>query len=511
MQHHLRMGAKAVQVYFGNEQQSALGGLPLLGELELAEGLISGAAAVLRDWRVPGQISFILQHLMLQRVLLICGGFEDGIDSNFLANDPAVQMALSIGLRRDDPQVLASQATICRFENDFGLFNCYRLAFFLLLNYVRTHKRPPKSIRLDFDGSCIRTRGEQEGTTYRKHYETKMYFPLFVFDQNGFLITIILRPGSDGEAELVVPVLKRIVRVLRQEWPRVDITVVMDSAFNDPKIYDWCEDNRVQYLIKLKATGKPGGGLFGKSKQLATNAKIAFVKKHGQPQYVDSDITKNSVETEIRNIKDKKERKKKFKDLTRRVVRFFDQFEHRTGKGGSDPKQWRQDRRVLVVCAFDDWGEHRSFFVTNIVGRDPQYLIEQIYSQRGTAELYIKDAKAFRCDKLSCQQFAANQTRLLLHVLAYQLMYKLRSLLPKSMQNITLDSLKDRFIRIPVIIKEGARTTALVLSHSFAKKNCMHALLARLTAQHANCNEFTIDWYQWCKPPTLAPTLPKVA
>lgn len=325
------MGRDLVRAYFGTEQQSGIGGLPLIAELELAEGLVSGAAAVLRDWRAPGQITFTIAHLLIQQVALYCAGYEDAIDSNYLANDPAVKMALSIALRREDPQELASQSTICRFENDFGAFNCYRLAVFLFLRYILMHKKPPKSIRFDFDGSCIRTRGEQQGTSYRKYYNTKMYFPLFVFDQDGFLITIILRPGEDGEAELVVPVLKRMVRALRKEWPKVEITIVMDAAFNDPKIYDWCEDNRVQYLIKLKAAGKPGGGLFGKSHALARKAKIAFVKKYGQPHHLNTDVTKNSIETELRKL-EKKERKQKLKELNRRVVRRYDSFDHQTGR-----------------------------------------------------------------------------------------------------------------------------------------------------------------------------------
>lgn len=504
------MGQESVRAYFGTEQQSGIGGLPLIAELELAEGLLSGAAAILRDWRAPGQIKFSLAHLLLQRVMLICAGYEDGIDSNFLANDPAIKMALSIALRREDPAELASQSTICRLENDFGAFNCYRLAVFLFLRYILMHKTPPKSIRLDFDGSCIRTRGEQQGTSYRKYYDTKMYFPLFVFDQNGFLITIILRPGEDGEAELVVPVLKRMHRALRKEWPKVEITIVMDAAFNDPKIYDWCEDNGVQYLIKLKANGKPGGGLFGKSNALARKTKIAFVKKYGQPGHVGTDVTKNSIETEIRKLQ-KKERKEKLKELKRRVVRRYDEFEHRTGKGGKDPKQWRQDRRVLVVCVYDDWGEHRSFWVTNIVGLYPEHLIENVYSARGRAELFIKDSKAFRCDKLSCEEFIANQTRLLMHVLAYQLMYKLRSLLPKSMQSMTLASVSEQFVRIPVIVKEKARVTDLVWSACFPWKNHMHALLDRIVTRQIDCKHWLPIWSDWLKPLILAPPLLKAA
>lgn len=332
IQHLLRGNnrGKIVQAYFGEEQQSAMGGLPLLSELEAAEGLMAGAAAVLRDWRAPGQITFPLEHLLAQRTLLICAGREDGNDSTYYANDPALNLALSLCLGVDEAVRLASQPTISRFENGIGTISCYLLAMFLIGRYISLKKKPPKDLRLDFDGSCVPTRGNQQHTAYRKYYNTTMYFPLFVFDQDGFLITTVLRPGSDGEAALTVPVLKRLVLAFRSAWPNVEITVVMDAAFNDPKIYDWCEDNHVYYLIKLKAAGKPAGGLYGKSDNYARAAKIAFAKKHGAPKYLDSDTTKCSLESQIRELP-KAERKKELKELARRkIVRYFE-FEHRTG------------------------------------------------------------------------------------------------------------------------------------------------------------------------------------
>jgi hypothetical protein len=409
-----------------------------------------------------------------------------------------------MGLSLDEPARLATQASISRFENDFGPFNCYRLAMFLLYRYIATKKKP-KSLRFDFDGSCCPTRGEQQHTSFRLYYNTKMYFPLFVFDEDGYLITCILRPGEDGEAELTVPVLKRLVKACREAWPDVEITIVMDAAFNDQNIYDWCEDNDVFYLIKLKAAGKPGGGLYGKSNDLARSARIAFVKKHGQPKYENTDTTKNSVETEIRKLEEKKERKQKLRELNSRVVRKYDEFQHCTGKGGKDPKAWRQDRRVLALSKYDDWGDHRSFWVTNIVGYLPQHLIEVVYSSRGKAELFIKDAKAFRCDKLSCEDFIANQCRLLMQALAYQLMYRLRSLLPKAMQSMTLASVRDHFIRIPVIVKEKAKTMDLTWSRTFPFKIHMHALLDRLSRQRRHKPDWVLEWQQWLTPIIAVP------
>jgi len=491
---------KYIRAYFGDEQQSALGGAPLLGEVELTEGLVGGAANVLRDWRYPNQITFSLAHLLLQRAILICCGFEDGIDSKYLANDPGIKVALGIGLDNDsDSARLASQTTISRFENEMGPFNLYRLATFLVFRYIALKKKPPKNIRLYFDGSCVPTRGQQQYSSYRKYYNTRMYFPLFVFDQDGFLLTAILRPGEHWEARLTIPVLKRLVRAFRNAWSKVEITVVMDAAFNDPKIYDWCEDKGVYYLIKLKNAGGKGGGLYANSHQFARPGKISFSKRYGKAKYLDSDVTKSSIETEIRRLP-KVERKKELKELKRRVVRKYGEFDYRTGQGGKDPKQWRDYRRVLTVCVYDDWGDHRSFYVTNIVGLRSEYLIENLYSQRGKAEQFIKDSKAFRCDKLSCEEFFANQCRLLLHVLAYQLLYQLRSSLPKRYQSMSLKSIRDYYMRIPVTVKNKCRSLDLIWSSSFPWKNSLHALCSRLSAKSLDRTDWFELWFRFLKP-----------
>ena len=102
--------------------------------------------------------------------------------------------------------------------------------------------KPPKQIILDFDGSSFPTYGDQENTSYRGYYETNMYFPLFVYDQDGWLICAILRPGYDGEARLTVPVLKRLVSGLRQASTKVKIILRVDAAFGSRELYDWCED-----------------------------------------------------------------------------------------------------------------------------------------------------------------------------------------------------------------------------------------------------------------------------
>lgn len=476
VQHALRIGGeKRVVAMFGSQSQTKIGGAGLLLELEQTEKLVAGAAECLRDWRYVPQVKISLWKMLWQRVLLICCGYEDVIDGVLLAHDPGLQLALGF--------LPVSQSTVCRFENRMSAQNCYRLAAFLVFFYIAEKEEMPKSIRLDFDGSCVPTRGQQQGSSYRKYYDTQMYFPLFVFDQDGVLVTAILRPGDNGEARMTLPVLKRLVKAFRSAWPGVEITVVLDAGFNDPAIYDWCEDqgkenaaDTVYYLVKLKDTR---GGLDSSSKKLAKAVRIGFGKRFGLAKYLDGKTTKTQVEKAIRR-EQKEKRNEKLQELESRLVRKYGEFMNRTGKGGKDKKQWRCDRRILAECKYDDWGPRRSFWVTNIVGSDAETLINEVYSRRGEAELRIRDAKAFRIDKLSCQEFLPNQFRLLEHVLAQRMLTKFRSLLPQSLQQMNLESVKENFLKIPALVKEKARETELLWSSSFPLKNHMHALCQRL-------------------------------
>jgi hypothetical protein len=486
-QHRLRLGReKLVNARFGTQRMTRVGGAPLLLKIELAEQMVSGAAGCLTDRRLGWQTKRSLCQLLWQRVLLLCCGYEDAVDGQLLAHDPGLVLALGFSP--------VSQATMCRFEN--GLMtraNCYRLAVWLVWLYISNKKKAPKQIRLDFDGSCVPTRGQQQGSSYRKYYDTQMYFPLFVFDQDGVLITAILRQGEEAEATTTLPVLKRLVKAFRAAWAGVEILVVMDAGFNDPKIYNWCEDEgkpgrsgTVQYLVKLKNTR---GGLRSYSNDLAKAAKVSFSKLHGPEKYVGTKMSKNQVLKEIRK-KSKRERKEELFSFNARVVHNYGEFENQTGKGGKCKKQWRSPRRILSSCVHDDWGGRRSFWVTNIVGSTAEYLINEVYSKRGEAELGIRDMKAMRCDKLSCENFLANQSRLLFQVLAQRLLLRFREQLPHSMRSCALETIREQFICIPALVEDRARAEDLIWSGSFPFKNHMHALCQRLVQQaHA-----TKDW-----------------
>jgi len=445
-----------VSADFSGGRITGLGGIPLLGELERATKMVEGAAQAVVDRRV-GRIKFSMSQLFLQRVLLICAGYENGIDSNYHRYDPGVLLAL--GLRLDNTEGLASQSTISVLETQrMNGSNCYRLAQYLVEYYISTRKKTPKRIVLDFDGSCFPAHGDQAGTAYRGYYETNMYFPLLVFDQDGWLISAILRPGNHAEAKITVSILKRIVSRLRQSWPGVEVVLRADAGFMNPKVYEWCEANSVLYLIRLKVAGG-GGGLNADTKQYLAAAKRRFRRAFGEEKFSGRDGQKkrNLFETQLKML-NKEERREKLIEHRTRKIRQFGAFYYQAGKGS---KKWNKERRIITVCDHTDTGSKTIFLVTNFEYDVPQRLYEDIYCQRGNAELFIRDLKALKATKLSCSNFSANQARLLYHALAYLMLHQLRLLLPSSVGRQTLKSVQEKFIRIAASIKESSRRVAI--------------------------------------------------
>ena len=447
---------KGVEADFSGGRITGFGGLPLLGELELTIKLIEGASQAVVDRRV-GRIKYSMSQLFLQRVLLICAGCEDGIDSNYHRYDPGVLLAM--GLRLNGEDALASQSTISVWETQrMNGANSYRLARYIVDFYVSSHKKCPKVIVLDFDGSCFPVHGDQQGTAYRGYYETDMYFPLLVFDQHGWLIAAILRPGDHSEIRITVAILKRIVNRLRQAWPEVKIVLRADAGFMSPEIYTWCEANAVQYLIRLKVAGG-GGGLNAVAKQYIKSAEHRFRKKFGTEKFLGKkgQQKRNAFETGLKQLS-AEERGEQLHAHRKRKIREYGVFYYEAGQG---KKKRGKERRIIAVCDHTDTGSKRMFLVTNIEHEVPQRLYEDLYCKRGNAELFIRDLKALKATKLSCSKFAANQFRLLLHALAYLMLHQLRQLLPVSVDRQTISSIQMKFIRVAAAIKESARRVVI--------------------------------------------------
>jgi hypothetical protein len=129
------------------------------------------------------------------------------------------------------------------------------------------------------------------------------------------------------------------------------------------------------------------------------------------------------------------------------------------------------------------------FIVTTLTGTNRA--VVRFYNQRGTVEQWIKEGKAAtHWTRLSCHRFRANEVRLLLGVIAYNLGNLLRRLvLPVAIQSWSLTSLQQRLLKTGGRLIRHARYFTLQLAESYLTQalfrqilGCIEGLANRLMA-----------------------------
>jgi hypothetical protein len=104
------------------------------------------------------------------------------------------------------------------------------------------------------------------------------------------------------------------------------------------------------------------------------------------------------------------------------------------------------------------------------------------YNGRGTAEQWIKEGKyALNWTRLSCHRFVANQVRLQLFILAYNLGNFMRRLgLPRAIRDWSLRSLQIKLIKTGGRVVRHARRIIFQLAEVAIPKELFAALLGRI-------------------------------
>src|SRR5207245_8785201 len=130
---------------------------------------------------------------------------------------------------------------------------------------------------------------------------------------------------------------------------------------------------------------------------------------------------------------------------------------------------WDRPRRVIakVEHHLGELFPRVGFIVTTLTGTNRA--VVHFYNQRGTAEQWIKEGKAAtHWTRLSCHRFRANEVRLLLGVIAYNLGNLLRRLvLPVAIQSWSLTSLQQRLFKTGAPLVRHARYLTLQLAESY--------------------------------------------
>ena len=120
------------------------------------------------------------------------------------------------------------------------------------------------------------------------------------------------------------------------------------------------------------------------------------------------------------------------------------------------------------------------FIVTNMSASTEG--VVHFYNGRGTAEQWIKEGKyALNWTRLSCHRFVANQVRLWLFILAYNLGNFLRRLcLPKAIKDWSLRSLQVKLIKIGGRLVRHVRRLVFQLAEVAVPRVLFQGLLDRI-------------------------------
>jgi hypothetical protein len=348
-------------------------------------------------------------ELLRQRIYQVVAGYEDCNDANLLRKDPALKAACDRLLSDDH---LASQPTLSRLENSVTTKDLYRMAEGFVQLYIRRNKkRKPKRIILDLDGTDDPTYGNQQLTFFHGYYDQYMYHPLVIYDADtGELVTAVLRAGNRHASYGAVAVLKRIVPKLRAAFPKAQITIRGDAGFAIPALYEYCEQEKLKYVIGL----------------------------------IRNDVLERMVEDLLSTAH------KRYQQ-TGQKQRLF-------AEGKYQAQSWETERRVIMKAEWLPQGPNSRFVVTNLSLNTRQ--VYEFYTERGgTCEVKIDEFKnGLKADRLSCHRFLANQFRLFLHMAAYWLVLRLREALEKTeLATMQIQQLRLRLLKIGGQVIQSAR------------------------------------------------------
>jgi len=413
---------------FEGGQLTSDAGLLLLREVEQQIGLVEALANVIPDPRDARYTDYSTKELLLQRIGQIISGYEDANDCNNLRHDPIFKMFAG-RLPESDP-ALASQPTMCRFENRATRTMLYQIACVFVQQFVASYDAPPAIVVLDVDDTEDRVYGDQQLALFNNYYKERCYMPLHIYEGlSGKLITTILKPGKRARGKQMRSLLKRLIRYLRQQWPDTLILVRGDSHFAYPEVMAWTEAQpNVHYCYGL--TGN------------------AVLDRHIQTHLVTA---------------------RKLYEHNKRATHLYHAFSYQAAS-------WPHPRRVVAKVEISEHGTSVRFVVTDMKEARAEVLYRDIYCARGQAELYIKEHKLYlKSDRTSCSDFLANQFRLFLHSAAYVLIHVLKTNILKHTEwaKASIATLRARLFKIGARVRQLKTRLKIELPAAFPLKELL--------------------------------------
>jgi hypothetical protein len=222
--------------------------------------------------------------------------------------------------------------------------------------------------------------------------------------------------------------------IKRQQQQGKEVVFRADAAFAKPELYAALEARNVKYAIRLPCNDN-----------LERHVAKFLTRPGGRPSY------KPVV---------------RFKSFLYQAI------------------SWTTARRVVAKVEFH-FGElfpRVGFIVTSLTASNRT--VVRFYNKRGTAEHWIKEGKqAVAMTRLSCHRFRANEVRLWLSLIGYNLGNLWRRLvLPERIDNWSLTSLQQRLVKTGGRLIKHARYYWLLLAESHLTRRIFRDMLRKIAA-----------------------------
>ncbi|HEY5646954.1 MAG TPA: IS1380 family transposase [Pseudomonadales bacterium] len=451
------LGQRKVSGSFDGGRITSDGGGLLLRETERIVRVIEQFAGCFTDFRDPERIEHTVEELVAQRIYGLAHGYEDLNDHDELRHDPL--MAVLVGKkdptgqdrqeRRDRGKALAGKSTLNRLEltpADTGTRDRYKKIvireqaveqLFVDL-FLQAHGKAPKRIVLDLDATDDPLHGNQEGRFFHGYYMNYCYLPLYIFCGE-FLLGAKLRPANIDASDGAVDEVARMVRRIRQAWPKTNIVIRGDSGFCREPLMRWCEDEEnVDFVLGL-----------------AKNARLT------------------------RRISKPLRKAQRRCRATGKPARSYKDFRYRTRES------WSRSRRVVGKAEHLPRGSNPRFVVTSIPAKeiDAKTLYEVEYCGRGDMENRIKEQQLHLfADRTSTAQMRSNQIRLWFSSIAYALVQALRrlGLAGTRMAKAQCHTIRLQLLKIGALIRVTVRRVWVSWSESYPYKHLFAQVYAKL-------------------------------
>lgn len=367
-------------------------------------------------------------QMLRQRLYGILADYEDCNDHDDLRDDPVFKLVAG---KLPDDAPLASQPTLCRFENALLIPALHKLLDFLIATGIehleerhgggQASRTLPASLTLDLDATDDPTHGHQQLSLFHGYYDQHQYFPLVISEPTTRHVFLVwLRPGAVHAALGADDDLMRVASALRAARPDIKIHVRGDAGFGVPWMYRVCEENGLSYTLGFSANPR--------LKNLTAPLLEQAVQRYEQ---------------------------------TRQKQRLFMTFAYRA-------ESWDRDRTIIAKAECHAAGTNLRFVVTSEPTSDEQ--AQQRYDdyvQRGESEHRMDELKnGLHAGRLSCHRFVANFWRLLLHAAAYNLLNALRDHqdVPQELRVAQPQTWRTRVIKVAAVVLRTTRRVVLRLA-----------------------------------------------